>query len=169
MRWLAALLVLLCGGCGLIVNTPQTSVPPQSPAQRLVLSTLLPDRTGTALQPVDPNTLEDDPTVGPLDLPPCSSGLVVQPTGGLAVAATGAAGFAARCSDQPSATLNILDLGAWTWRTAISLLASDDAPLRLDVTDRWPLAWSPASAPGQAGGGRYVYAITTSPSEQRQL
>ena len=63
---------------------------------------------------------------------------------------------------MPSATLSIVDLRSWTQRTPVSLPAPrGQESLGLDVTDRWPIAWSP--------DGQAIYAITTTPSSARTL
>jgi DNA-binding beta-propeller fold protein YncE len=117
------------------------------------------------LQPVDPDTLTNVSGFEPLQLPACSSGLIVQPSGALAVAVTGASGWPQRCAGADSAALRVLDLNTWTWQPDVVLPAASntdtDQPLRLDGTGRWPIAWS--------ADGRSVYTLTASPSEQRRL
>ena len=136
--------------------------PKPARAARLVLGSVEASQPGLTLRPVDPDTLADSPGVAPLGLPPCSSGLKVQPAGDLAVAVTGAFEDPQRCPDQPGgAALRVLDLSAWTWKPDIALPATSDGPLRLDRARPEPIAWS--------ADGRSVYALTTTPSEQRRL
>jgi hypothetical protein len=154
--------------CILIAGTGclNKGAPPEAPkhslkAARLVLATNTGPRGAASLQPVGPDTLADVPGIEPLDLPACSSSLIMQTTGNLAVAVTGASGFGAACADAASATLRVLDLDAWTWRPDIGLPAAADQPLRLGGSGRWPIAWG--------ADGRSIYTLTTTPAEQRQL
>lgn len=165
MRRLAefvAIGVLMIGTVGCLPGTDQgMQAPKPARAARLVLGSVAADQGGITLRPVDPDTLADSPGVEPLDLPPCSSGLKVQPAGGLAVAMTGAVEDARRCPEVAGAALRVLDLNAWTWQPEIALPGTSDGPLRLDRTRPEPIAWG--------ADGRSVYALTTSPTEQRRL
>jgi hypothetical protein len=159
---LAMGVLLACGvACG-PGSDQGAQTPKPGSAARLVLGSFDGDQGGTLLRPVDPETLADVPGFEPLDLPPCSTSLKVQPQGALAVAVTGAGGRPQQCADAESATVRLLDLSAWTWKPDVVLPATADAPLRLDGTGgSSPLAWS--------GDGRSVYALTTTPAEQRRL
>src|SRR5262249_34363018 len=95
----------------------------------------------------------------PLDVSACRGSLVVDGSGKFAALATGPSGR--RCADEASATLHVLDLTAWTWRPPASLPFGDDQPLRLDATDRWPIAWG--------ADGRSLFLLASTPSERRQL
>jgi DNA-binding beta-propeller fold protein YncE len=155
----AAALVLLGCACA----SAQTAEPKlvQHAAARLVLQTYsYQQRGGMLLQPIDPDTLADDPTVEPLDIPGCATGLVVDPSGRYAVAATGATGWR-DCGDASSAAVQVLDLRAWSWRAPIAL--ADPHTLRLDASDRWPLAWS------ADGDAVYTLTVPSTPPEQRKL
>ena len=57
--------------------------------------------------------------------------------------------------------MRVLDLNAWTWKPDIALPVTLDGPLRLDRTRPEPIAWG--------ADGRSVYALTTTPAEQRRL
>lgn len=161
MRRVVFVVVLLACGVGCLPQIDQARAPHQVRAARLVLASSEPNRRATLLQPIDPDTLADVPGLEPLELPPCSTNLSLQPGGAMAVAATGATNSPQRCGDAPSAAFQIVDLNAWTWRSTIDLPVGGDGPLRLDVTDRWPMAWS--------ADGRSVYALTTTSAEQRRL
>jgi hypothetical protein len=156
--------VLMVGGVGCWPGSDPGPQPlKQARAARLVLGSVGADQPGLLLRPVDPDTLADVPGLEPLELPPCSSSLKVQPAGGLAVAVTGAFADSQRCPDVEGAALRVLDLNAWTWKPDIALPATADGPLLLDGGARTsPLAWS--------ADGRSVYTLTTTtPSEQRRL
>jgi len=155
--------VLACTVACLPGTGPGAQTPKAPQAARLVLGSIETNPRGTLLRAVDPDTLADVPGLDPLELPACSSSLKVQPAGGLAVAVIGAFEDAQRCPDAPGATLRVLDLNTWTWKPDIPLpaTASADDPLRLDATNPAPIAWS--------ADGRSVYALTTTPSEQRRL
>jgi hypothetical protein len=156
-----AICVLIAGTGCLNTGAPPEAAKYSLKAARLVRATNTGPRGAASLQPVDPDTLADVPGIEPLDLLACSSNLIMQPTGNLAVAVTGALGFGAACADAASATVRVLDLDAWTWRPDISLPAAVDQPLRLGGSGRWPIAWS--------ADGRSIYTLTTTPAEQRQL
>jgi dipeptidyl aminopeptidase/acylaminoacyl peptidase len=163
-RWCVflAIGVLMACGVGCLPGAdPGSQAPKQARAARLVLGSVEANQGWTLLRPVDPDTLADVQGLEALDLPPCSTGLKVQPGGALAVAVTGAIERPQRCGDAEGAALRVLDLNAWMWRPDIALAATSDAPLRLDGTTPAPIAWS--------ADGRSVYALTTTPSEQRQL
>lgn len=156
-----ALCVLIAGTGCLPTGAPSNTPKPSGKAARLVLATGAGPRGASSLQPIDSDTLADIPGLDSLDLPACSSSLIPQPAGNLAVAVTGASAFPAQCADADSAALRVLDLNAWTWRPDISLPAAAGQPLRLDGSGRWPIAWS--------ADGRSIYTLTTTKAEQRQL
>ena len=83
--------------------------PKPARAARLVLGSVDANQGGMMLRPVDPDTLADVPGVDPLELPPCSSGLKMQPAGALAVAVTDAFEDPQRCPDAAARRC-----GCWT-------------------------------------------------------
>jgi hypothetical protein len=157
---LIGVLVACTVGCWPGTDQGTQTPKPARPA-RLVLGTAEANPRGILLRPVDPDTLADVPGLDPLELPPCSSTPKVQPAGDLAVAVTGAVEDSQRCPDEDGAALRVLDLNTWTWKPDLRLPATASAPPRLDGTNPAPSAWS--------ADGRSVYALTTTPSEQRRL
>jgi hypothetical protein len=160
-RWavVSLLLVSLCSSACLAGDATTAPSLRRAAAARLVLAVAEPDQSGTRLQAVNPDTLDDVADLPGLELPACSSIFRVQPSGLLAVAVSGAATWQA-CQGAPSATARVLDLTTFAWRAEINL-PNAGAPLRLDASDRWPLAWS--------ADGRSIYALTTTASEDRRL
>jgi hypothetical protein len=149
-----ALLIVCSAGC-LTFSEQSSPTKPAAKAARLVLALPQSDQQPTQLHAVDPDTLADIPMLDPLEQPPCSSSLAAQPGGNLAAVMTGQ--YRRQCADSQSATLRVLDLSAWAWRPEIALPTPPDQPLSPLAT----LAWS--------ADGQSVYALTSTPSEQRQL
>jgi hypothetical protein len=154
---------MLLAATGCVAIGSQNQVPKSGPAARLVLTSLVSDRSSSVLRAIDPDTLANTPGLDSLELDACSTGVIPDPTGAQAVAVTGARGWPQACTDAASASVRVLDLSTWTFKPDVALIPTDpaDTPLRLDSMGRWPVAWSP--------DGHSVYLLTTTPAEQRRL